>query len=290
MKKIKAFDVVNYVFFAIITFLSIFPIYLIAANAFSAEADILNHGYTAFPLNFTVKAFAYILQAPQQLLTSTFGTLVYALGGGFVAVVVQAMMGFVLTRPEYCLKKFAKIVLTITMFFGAGLIPSYIVNTQVFHLEDSWLVYIFPGCVSGFTVFVYRTFFNQIPHSLVESAEIDGASPFRVFTSIVLPISKPILATQYFLTISGRWRDFTTTLYYISDPNKYTLEFYIQRLLSDARLMTQNLIQLGIDSSTIPTETMRFATVFFALIPMLVIFPFFQKQLSKGAVVGAVKG
>ncbi len=290
MKKLTAFDVFVYIFFGILAFVAIFPIYLIAANAFSTEADIINVGYTTYPLHFTLDAFRYILRAPTQLLNSVLASCVYAFGGGLVALLIQAMMGYVLTRKEFCLRGFSKIVLIITMFFNAGLIPTYIVITQIFHMENSWLVYLFPGCISAFTIFVYKSFFEQIPHSLVESAEIEGASPMKILTSIIIPLSKPILATQYFLTISSRWRDYSTSLYYISDPAKFTLEYYIQTLLQDASMLSEVYAQMGIDPNTIPLETMKFAVVFFALIPMLAIFPLFQKQLSKGATVGAVKG
>ncbi len=290
MKKFTAFDFFNYLFFGILAFISIFPIYLIGANAFSTETDIVNIGYATVPLHFTLDAFRYILRAPSQLINSVLASCVYSFGGGLFALVVQAMMGYVLTRKEFCLRGFSKILLIITMFFSAGLIPTYIVNTQIFHLEDSWLVYLLPSCVSAFTVFVYKSFFEQIPHSLIESAEIEGASPMKILTSIIIPLSKPILATQYFLTISGRWRDYTTSLYYISDPNKFTLEYYIQTLLLDATTLSEVYVQMGLDPNSIPIETMKFAMVFFALIPMLAIFPVFQKQLSKGATVGAVKG
>lgn len=289
-KKIEAFDVFNYAFFVIITFISIFPIFLILSNALSTEKDLTDFGYAVFPKNITLAALEYILKEPSQLLYSLWASVVSAAGGSLVNVIVSALMGYALTRKEFVFKKPLTVMLTVTMFFGAGLIPSYIVNTQIYHLENNWLVYLLPGCASAFSVFVYRSFFNQIPHSLIESAEIDGASHMRVFFNIVLPLSLPILMTQFFLNMSGKWKDYTTSLYYIQDPKMQNLEMYIQNLLMDASSLKQNLIALGIPADEIPVESMKFAVVFFTLIPMILIFPVFQKKLTKGAMVGAVKG
>ncbi len=289
-KKVELFDIANYAFFIILVFISLFPIYLILANAFSSESDITDFGYAVVPLNFNLAAFKYLFMAPAQLLNSLWASIVSAVGGALLNVVVSALMGYVLTRKEFIFRKLLTVMLTVTMFFGAGLIPSYILNTQVYHLNDKWLVYLLPGCVSAFSVFVYRSFFNQIPHSLIESAEIDGASHTKVFFNIVIPLSLPIMTTQFFLNMSGKWKDFTTSLYYISDPNMHTLEMYIQTLLKDASSLRQNLIAAGISADNIPVETMKFAVVFFTLVPMILVFPFFQKKLTKGATVGAVKG
>lgn len=289
-RKFDLFQCCNYLFFIVIAFISIFPIYLIAANAFSTEYDIVNEGFAVYPLHFTLDAFRYLLKTPAQLLYSLFASVVYAVAGSLLSVCVQAMLGYSLTRKEFAFKKLCNVLLIITMFFNAGLIPSYIVNTQVFFLDNSWLVYLLPGSVSAFSVFVYRTFFQQIPHSLLESAELDGASHMQSLFRIIIPLSMPILAAQFFMTMTGRWKDYTISLYYVSDPNMYTLEYYIQTLLKDSETLKNNLMLIGIPATDIPLETMRFAVVFFTLIPMLVIFPIFQKRFSKGAMVGAVKG
>ncbi len=288
-KKTTAFDIFNFVFYVFITFICIFPIYLIAANAFSTEADIVNNGFAIFPANFTLNAFKYVLREPTQLLNSLWATIVYTIGGTAVNVFVSAMLGYVLTREEFWLKKFFNNLLIVTMFFSAGLIPSYIINIQLFHFENNWLAYILGG-IGATNVFIYRTFFRQIPHSLIESAEIDGATQFQILGKIILPLSKAIIATQFFLMMSTRWKDYSTSLYYMTKPKMYTLEFYIQVLMKDAASLKQSLELLGIPTDQIPVTTMTYAIVFFTLIPMLLIFPYFQKKFSKGAMVGAVKG
>lgn len=289
MRKTSVFDVVNNVIFILIAVISVFPIYLIVANAFSTEADILEFGYAVFPLHFTLDAFKYVLKDPSQILHSTWATIVHACGATMISVVIQCMLGYTLTRKEFAFKKLCTVLLLITMFFSAGLIPAYIVRTQIYHLENNWLVYLVPS-VSGFAVFVYKSFFNQIPQSLIESAELDGATHLQVLLKISIPLSMTFVATQFFMGMTALWKDYTTTMYYIQDAKMYTLEYYIQLISKDAATMKANLLMMGMSASEIPTETMKFATVLFTLIPMLVIFPLFQKYLSKGLMVGAVKG
>ncbi len=289
IKKIKPFTLLNHLIFILISFICIFPVWLIVANAFSTEADILELGYAVYPLRPTVEAFKYIFREPTQLLNSTFASIVYSFGQTFLSVLIQALLGYALSRKEFILKKFYTVLLLITMFFQAGLVPTYIVRTQLYHLEDNWLVYLTPA-VSGFAVFLFRTFFSQIPESIIESAEIDGATQMQMFFRISVPLTKVLFATQFFMGVRGLWSDFTTSMYYISDQSMYTLEYYIQMILKDAEIMKQNLMMLGIEASEIPTESMKFALVLLTIIPMVLVFPFFQRYFAKGLTVGAVKG
>lgn len=289
-KKIKASTILLHLTFILITIICIYPIFLIVFNAFSSEAYIQANGYVAWPKAFSTEAFAFLFQNSAELLNATVVSCVSAIGGSIFSVVVSAMIGYSLTRLSTVPKRVITVILTITMFFNAGLIPTYMVNTTMYHLENSWILHIVNGSVSAFTVFVYRTFFNQIPSSLIESAEIDGASHMQIFGKIVLPLSMPIVATQLFLNICLKWKDYTTSLYYMTEQKMVTLEYYILQILKDANVMKNSLMAAGIPADSIPIETMRFATVLFTLVPMFIMFPFMQRYFKKGAVVGAVKG
>ena len=164
------------------------------------------------------------------------------------------------------------------------------VNTTVYHLDNSWLMYIFDGSVSAFNVFVFRTFFEQIPVSLTESAEVDGATHMQILVKIIVPLSKPIIATQFFLTLVQRWRSYTVSLYYMTEQSKINLGHYTQMLLDSANQLKENAIAMGLNAEEVPIESMRFAVVFFTVVPLMLIFPFMQKYFQKGATVGAVKG
>lgn len=289
-KKIKISDIFLHLVFLVLAVISIYPILLIGFNALAPEEHIKEIGYVLWPTEITLNAFRYLMNNYMQLLQSLFASIVYAVGGALFAAIVCAMLGYTLTRKEFIFRKPITVLVIITMFFVPGLIPEYMVNTTIYHLEDSWLIYILPQAVNVFEVIVYRTFFQGIPESLIESAQIDGASHMQTLSKIIMPLSMPILVTQFFLNMVGRWKDYTYSLYYMTDQSKITLEHYVQQIMMNANTLAENNAMIGVDIDTIPLETMRFAVVFFTLIPMLCIFPILQKHFEKGAIVGAVKG
>jgi putative aldouronate transport system permease protein len=180
------------------------------------------------------------------------------------------------------------------MLFSGGLVPSYILITQHLKLQNNFWVYILPSLANGFQIIVIRTFFKGLPASLMESAKIDGASEFRIFAQIILPLSKPVLATIGLMVLMSKWNDWFTCLLYIRDKNLYTLQFLLQKILMDAEFLFQMSKNSGavVTSEVIdpPTESMRFALAVIAAGPMLLVFPFFQKYFAKGLTIGAVKG
>lgn len=289
-KKIKFSEICLHVFFIMMSIICIYPVLLIAFNALSSEAHIKDVGYVLFPTGFTFNAFKFLMKDMKQLLQSTWASIVYAIGGGLFQVLVEAMLGYTLCQKEFVFRKPITIMLVLTMFFHPGLIPTYTVFTQWYHLENTWLIYILPGSVSAFSVVIYRTYFSAVPGALIESAKIDGASHMQVMKNIIIPLSMPILVTRFFLNMTARWKSYVTSLYYITDQSKIVLEHYIQQLMEDAQMLTLHAQELGLSASEYPVETMRFAVVFFTLVPMLLIFPLLQKHFEKGATVGAVKG
>lgn len=289
-KRLKISTICLHLFFVFLMFICIYPILLILFNAVTSEEHIKNIGYVMFPTDFSLEAFKFLMKDYQQLVQSLWASIVYAVFGTLFSTVVQAMLGYTLTKPKFILRKPIMILLIITMFFNAGLIPSYMVYTKMYHLENTWLVYILPGSVSAFSVVIYRTYFSSIPESLIESAEIDGASNMQILGKIIMPLSLPIVATQFFLNMAGRWKDYTRSLYYITDKSMVVLEHYVQQIMQDVQVLAQNASMLGLSADAYPVESMRFAVVFFTVIPMLLIFPLLQKYFEKGAMIGAVKG
>ena len=181
------------------------------------------------------------------------------------------------------------------MLFSGGLIPTYIMNTQVLNLGNNILIYILPSLVSAWNVIIMRTFFQDLPESVVESAKLDGANEFVIYSRISLPMAKPVLATIGFMLLLSKWNEWYTCLIYIRDPQLFTLQYLLQKILNDSAFMNKMSINMpsGIDLSQtvkVPTETMKFAMCVLATGPMLFVFPFFQKYVSKGLTIGAVKG
>lgn len=181
------------------------------------------------------------------------------------------------------------------MLFNAGMIPNYLVFAKWYRISNTFWVYILPGITGGaWNTMVFRTFFKGLPESLFESAHLDGARELQIFFRIVLPLSTPVFASIGFMTLVGRWNDYTTSMIYIRDDNLYTLQYLLQRLMTEAQFL-KNLSQTAmgnvvLDTNNMPSETLKYALCIVAAGPMLVIFPFFQKYFSQGLTIGAVKG
>ncbi len=273
----------------------ILPFVLIIAASFTDEQALLAQGYKLIPAEFSTEAYKYVFRNPQQLIDSYKITIIYSIAATFLGVVVMSMLAYPLSKPNYKYKKILTFFIFFTMLFSGGLIPTYIWLTRYLHMGDTVWVYILPNLVNAFHVIVIRTFFQGLPQSLTEAAKIDGASELKTFFTIVIPLSKPVIATISLLTLLARWNDWNTALIYINSPNLYSLQYLLQKILREVEFvknMAENTPIAGIDmdASTLPSETIRFAMCMVAAGPMLVVFPFFQKYFAKGLTVGAVKG
>ena len=290
--KIFSYKSIIHMIFCGASFFAIVPFILLVVISFSYEDDVLTKGYLLFPQRVTTDAYRFIFRNIGALLQAYKITIIYAVFGTLIGMIVMAMIGYALSRDNFVLKKPITVILLITMFFSGGLIPSYLLHTQILHLGNNILLYLVSGMVGAYTVFVLKSFFQQIPKSLIEAAQIDGASEPVILCRIMVPLSLPVLATFGFMGLVQRWNDFTVPMYYMTDPDLYTLQYMLQNVLNEAEYLKelQKNMPTLFQSTSIPSETMKFAMCVLASGPMLVVFPFFQKYFSKGMIVGAVKG
>ena len=291
-KKIGPFKVFVHLYFILYSLACLLPFLLLISISFSDEALVRNGGYSLIPEKFSTAAYAHIFQEPGALLDAYGITIIAAFGGAAIGILIIAALGYALSRDIFLFKKGVTIYLLITMLFHGGIIPSYIINTKYLNINNTIWAYLLLSIFDAYTVFVFRTFFSQLPKSLIESASIDGAGEFTIMTRIIFPLSKPVLATFLFLRIVTRWNDFEIPLYYITDAKLYNLQFLLQQILNEAEFLEQMAkTMVGVNiTGTMPKETLKFAMCVLASGPMLFVFPFFQKYFSKGMVVGAVKG
>lgn len=295
MRRNKVSGVLINLYFILSSLLFIIPFVLIISASFTDEQTLLQEGYKLIPAKFSVEAYKYVFRSPQQLLDSYKITIIYSAIATVLGVVVMAMMAYPLSRPNYRYKRIVTFFIFFTMLFSGGLIPTYIWVTRYLHLGDTIWVYILPCLVNAFHIIVIRTFFQGLPPSLVESAKIDGARELQIFFKIVIPLSKPVIATISLLTLLARWNDWNTALIYIKSKELYSLQYLLQKILREAQFVkdmadSTPIAGLDLDLSKLPSETIRFAMCLVAAGPMLVVFPFFQKYFAKGLTVGAVKG
>ena len=294
MKKDKANIGIN-IFFVIFSMMFIIPFLLILAVSFTSESAIAEYGYSLFPKEWSLEAYKYVFSNPTRILNSYKTTIIFTVIATVGGVLVMALIAYPLSRDYYVLRRPITFIIFFTMLFSGGLVPSYMLITKTLKLGNNILVYILPSLANAWHIVIIRTFFQGIPKELVESAKIDGARELRIFFGIIIPLSKPVLATIAMLTMVGKWNDWMHSMLYITDPELYSLQYLLQKILRETEFIKSMASEMQVSvyddmSKNLPDETMRFAMAVIAAGPMLVVFPFFQKYFVKGLTVGSVKG
>lgn len=271
----------------------IIPFIYVVSISFTDEAALDTFGYQLFPKVLSTAAYKYVFANPQKILWAYRTTIIESALATFLSLIIMSMLAYPLSRKEYRFKNQLSLFVYFTTLFGGGMVPTYILNTQYLHLGNSIWVYIIPCLVNAFHVIVIRTFFQGLPDALTESARIDGCSEIRTLFQIVLPLSKPVLATVGLMTLLTRWNEWNASLLYIRNERLYTLQYLLQRILREADYIAQMAQEMptGLPGTQkLPTDSMRFALCVVAAGPMVIVFPFFQKYFARGLTVGAVKG
>lgn len=291
-KNEKKNQIVVVAVLTIICLLIVIPFLLVVSVSLSKENDIVLNGYRLIPEHFTIDAYKYVFSSAQMVIDAYIVTFTFSIITMFFGVLLMAMLSYALTRNFLRCKTLLVFLLYFTMLFSGGLVPTYILNTRVLHLDNTILIYILPALINPWYVFMMRTFFQGLPNELSESAMIDGANEYTIFFRIVLPLSKPILATVALFIFLAKWNDWNTALLYIQNQKLISLQYLLQRIMENIALV-QNM-NMGTLTYTnaidIPSETVRMAMAIVVAGPALFVFPFFQKYFVKGLTVGSVKG
>lgn len=280
------------IFFIIVSLSYILPLILMISISVSSEAAITKYGYSLFPRDFGLDGYKAVLSNPKQLIDSYKVTIIYSVVATVLSMLIKALAAYPLSRSNYRLKKPVTMFMFFTMLFSGGMVPMYLLNTKYLHLNNTIWVYIVPGLVAAWDIFIMRTFFQGLPDGLVEAAKIDGASEVRIFFQMILPLSTPVLASLGFMYMIGKWNDWNTSMLYIQKNELFSLQYLLQRILREAEYL-KSLAQSGtmvMSDQEPPTETMRYAMAILAAGPMMIVFPFFQKYFAAGLTIGSVKG
>ena len=295
MKKNYAGRICIHLFFVLFSLAFIIPFLYILSISLTEENTLVSEGYRLFASKLSLSAYRYVFANPAQILNSYAVTVFSSFGGTLISVLMMSLGAYPLARDNFIGKRAVTFFIFFTMLFNGGLIPTYILMTKYLNLGNSIWIYFTLNMASAYYILILRTFFKQLPASLMESAQIDGASEFKIYFRIILPISKPVIATVSLMMLLAKWNDWNTSLIYARDARLYTLQFLLQRILRETEFLnsvSQN-IPIGFDiteTSNAPFEGMRFAMCVIAAGPMLIIFPFFQKYFAGGLTIGAVKG
>jgi putative aldouronate transport system permease protein len=291
----KVFDVVNVSFMVLLLVVFIYPILNVLAISFSDYKNISLGNVTIFPRSFTAASYTYVLN-DSYVYIGYGNTIVYALAYTFFMLALTTLIAYPLSVRNFVATRFATIFLTITMFFSGGLIPTYLLMRDL-RLIDTFWVMVIPGTVSAYNCFIFRTFFRSIPYELSESAYLDGASDLRILLQIILPLSKPLIATFTLLGIVGVWNSWFNALVYLNDEQKYPLQLILRNylFLIDNNTMIQRAGMSGgaanpLMSRQIDPKGVRMAMIVITMFPIMMAYPYFQKYFMKGIMIGAIKG
>ncbi|MEK8128271.1 carbohydrate ABC transporter permease [Paenibacillus filicis] len=279
------------ILFSVMSAIIIIPLLYVVAVSLSYDGDIAKYGYQLIPERITFLAYTYIFQTPTALLHSYMITIIVTAVGTVLSLILTSSLAYVMTRKDYRYARITTFFVFFTLLFNAGLVPSYMVVTKLLHIQDTIWAMILPYGVSAWFTMLMRGFMQSLPFEIIESAKIDGSSELSTFVRIILPLSKPALATVGLFYALAYWNDWWLALLYINSEDLIPLQYYLQRIMSNIEFLTTS-VQAGIsiDLSQIPAESSRMAIAILAAGPMLFAFPFFQKYLVKGLTVGAVKG
>ena len=284
------------ILFLVLALMCFLPIIFIFIISITKNEVLRTQGYQLYVTAETASfdAYTFLWNQKHVILNALVVSVKVTVIGTVLGVMLTCLMGYVLSRKEHKLNGFLTMLVFIPMVFGGGLASSYVVNTQILGLRDNLWVLILPLAVSSFNVTIARTFFRTtIPDSIIESAKIDGASQWTVFFKIVLPISKPVLATIALFLAFGYWNDWYQSMLYINDSSLKSLQATLDSMQKSLEYLTKNP-SAGMTSADLkkamPEEAVRMAIAFVVAVPIACIYPFFQKYFISGLTVGAVKG
>ncbi len=282
--------ILNGVFLALM-YIYIMPILTLVSSSFTDETALIQNGYSILPSEFILKAYETALRNPIQMIRAYGVTILVCAVSTAMSTLIMALLAYPLSRSNFLWKRQLNFMVYFTMLFNGGMVPTYLLISNVLKINNTIWALILPGLVSGYYVMVIRTSYASLPNELIEAAKMDGAKELFICFKIVMPLNKASLASVAFLFLVARWNNWESTMLYIRNPNLYSLQYLVQKLLREVDAL-KNFADVGMVTAgeVIPSETLRIAVAVLAAAPVLCIFPFFQKYFTKGMTIGGVKG
>ncbi len=294
-KEITAGQIILLMIMLLVTLAAAIPIIFVFIAAFTDESVLTEVGYSLFPSKMSLDGFKVALKYEKQLFVSYGVTIFVTASGTVFGILVMSMYGYVLTKKDFLLRRFLTVFLIIPMLFSGGQLSMYIIYTSVYHMKDNILLLILPQSIQTIYVLILRTYINSsIPKELIDSARIDGAGEYTTFFRIIFPLMKPALASVGFMMATMYWNDWQNALLFIDSNNKKPLQLLliniqksIETLLSNRNIPSSALAAM---QGRVPQYSATMATVVVVIVPIMIIYPFFQKYFIKGLTIGSIKG
>lgn len=286
----RIFNVTLIIVLVIIDLIMLYPFLYVFSTAISNQGEVMAGNVWLYPVGFDMTAMKQIIQYP-LFLNSYKNTIIYSVCGTIMTLLLTSLTAYPLSRPNFRSRGVIAKIYLFTMFFGGGMIPTYLVYRS-YGLVDNPLVMILPGALSAWNIILCRTFFQGIPDSLHESAYLDGASDLTILAKIVMPLSKPVLSTIALFTMVGIWNNYFTGLLYFNDNTKFPLQLILRMILINSSMSNgsgadKNMIDFMQKAST---QSLKSCSIVISILPIICVYPFIQKYFVKGVMIGSVKG
>lgn len=284
----KVFEVFNVVFMILLCIVMLYPFVWTASASLSNSGAVAAGQVTLLPVGFTVNAYETVL-GYTKVWVAYGNTLWYTVMGTLVSLILTICGAYPLSRSDFYGKGIFVFFITLTMIFSGGLIPSFLVNKALGLYNSRWAI-ILPGALSTMNMIIMRTFFQNIPDALEEAATIDGCSDFQILVKIILPLSTASIMTIGMFYAVGYWNSWFSALIYLRDADKYPLQLVLRQIVLQNQILDLQGIEGAHDADKMTGESIKYAVVMVATIPILMVYPFVQKYFVKGVMVGSIKG
>ncbi|WP_321017813.1 carbohydrate ABC transporter permease [Eisenbergiella porci] len=284
------FKAIGYPLLCLFALICIIPFFLIIASSFTSESYIIKNGYVLWPKEFSLTAYELIFKNPAKILRAYGVTAFVTITGTALSVFINAMTGYVLQRKDFKWRNIFSFYFFFTTLFSGGLVPWYILCVKTLHLKNTIWVLIIPTMVSLWNIILVKGFMGGIPGEITESAKIDGAGDFRIFVKLILPLSKPVIATIGLFTALAYWNDWYMCMLFIDKKELFDLQYLLYQLMGSIKALREIASQTTVSVSSMPIESTKMALTIVATGPIILVYPFVQKYFVKGLTLGSVKG
>lgn len=287
-KKISTFGVINYTFFTLVCIVMLFPLWNVVLISFTDYREYVLKPLMILPSKVTLEAYKYIF-ATDELLQSLFVTLKITIGGTAISMFVSVPGAYTLSKKSLPGRSILNTMVLLTLFFNGGIIPNFLLIRKLNLYNTLWAL-VLPMAINTWYLIIMKSYFSELPSSLEESARIDGASDFTILIRIIIPISKPIIATFILFYGVERWNEWWYAMMYINDTKKYPLQLLLRNMIVQNYATAQMASQYRSTASFVSKENIKMATAVVATVPIVIVYPFLQKHFAKGILVGSIKG
>lgn len=295
-KEDKIFQVVSHIILMLSALFCLVPFVLLVIASFTDNNELIRSGYTFFPKTVSLEAYRYLTNTGNQILNAYGVTLFVTAAGTAASLVFTTLLAYPISRESFPGRKVITFIVFFTMLFNGGLVPTYLVYTTILPVKNTiWALLIPRLLVSGFYIMLMKSFFTtSIPKEVIEAAKVDGAGETRTLVQVVIPMSKPMLATIGLLTAINYWNDWYNSFIYVTTKTQYySIQGLLNRMIQDIKFLSNNASTLGAASAElakIPSASVRMAMAVVGVVPIMVVYPFVQNNFVKGISLGAVKG